>query len=614
MRQHIACGRIRCEFDLLTGWLWHVSIDEVEVLQALYPAVRDRDWITVPSVVKRWELRSASGAIELSVWGVCRNEEIELSWTGEVLVSSKGVITYTYRARAQRSFWKNRIGLCVHLPAACAGAPARAVAPDGTIVTGALPRVIAPHQPFRNLQQFEFSFADGHRCLLVFEGDLFEMEDQRNWTDASYKIYSTPLDLPFPVQVREGEEILQSVTAVLEPTELGVQASDVVEVDCDVAPLPPLSLGTQLPPLDEMDELTALARCVHSLHPAHLRVDWYGGDRESNRRLQSAIQLAHETGVPLLVAIFATDDDIVKQELIPCFSHAKASPPILGWMVFDPMRKVTPSELLTRLAEPLRQCVPAPIVAGTDYFFAELNREPYPWPEADWVSFSVTPGVHALDDENLLLNATVQDTAVQCASMLSGRRPVLVSPITLRMRKNPNATAGIREVAREEQVDARLRNEFGAGWLLQSVNSLVHAQPVAATYFELFGPLGLLEAPVEAEAAGAGGESTHLNPTALVFQWLTKRRGENANWLPVRSSRPTSVQGMGLTWERDWELMLVNPGGEGQLVTLRSIPGTIESLQILNGRSDFVAPIQTERLTIVLPLPSRTVLLIRGSR
>lgn len=29
-----------------------------------------------------------------------------------------------------------------------------------------------------------------------FEGDVFEMEDQRNWTDASYKTYCTPWGCP----------------------------------------------------------------------------------------------------------------------------------------------------------------------------------------------------------------------------------------------------------------------------------------------------------------------------------------------------------------------------------------------------------------------------------
>ena len=35
------------------------------------------------------------------------------------------------------------------------------------------------------------------------------MEDQRNWTDASFKTYSTPLELPFPVELSAGEQIRQ---------------------------------------------------------------------------------------------------------------------------------------------------------------------------------------------------------------------------------------------------------------------------------------------------------------------------------------------------------------------------------------------------------------------
>ena len=38
------------------------------------------------------------------------------------------------------------------------------------------------------------------------------MEDQRNWTDASYKTYSTPLDLPYSGYSGKGTIIKQSVT------------------------------------------------------------------------------------------------------------------------------------------------------------------------------------------------------------------------------------------------------------------------------------------------------------------------------------------------------------------------------------------------------------------
>ncbi len=45
-----------------------------------------------------------------------------------------------------------------------------------------------------------------------FEGEVFEMEDQRNWTDASFKTYCTPLEIPYPVEVTKGTKISQKIT------------------------------------------------------------------------------------------------------------------------------------------------------------------------------------------------------------------------------------------------------------------------------------------------------------------------------------------------------------------------------------------------------------------
>mgnify|MGYP006195238293 CR=1 FL=1 len=47
-------------------------------------------------------------------------------------------------------------------------------------------------------------------------GDVFEMEDQRNWTDASYKTYVRPLALPWPYTLEAGTELEQAVTPSLD--------------------------------------------------------------------------------------------------------------------------------------------------------------------------------------------------------------------------------------------------------------------------------------------------------------------------------------------------------------------------------------------------------------
>ena len=48
------------------------------------------------------------------------------------------------------------------------------------------------------------------------EGDTFEMEDQRNWTDASYKTYVRPLALPWPYTLEPARADRQSVTLAIE--------------------------------------------------------------------------------------------------------------------------------------------------------------------------------------------------------------------------------------------------------------------------------------------------------------------------------------------------------------------------------------------------------------
>ena len=86
-----------------------------------------------------------------------------------------------------------------------AGVHATVETPDGT-VEGLFPDLISPHQPFIDMQSIAHPTAGGE-VVIRFEGDLWEMEDQRNWTDASYKTYSTPLRLPYPVEIREGETV-----------------------------------------------------------------------------------------------------------------------------------------------------------------------------------------------------------------------------------------------------------------------------------------------------------------------------------------------------------------------------------------------------------------------
>ena len=76
----------------------------------------------------------------------------------------------------------------------------------------AFPDLIDPVQPMMNLRAITHEPAPGLQVTCRMEGDTFEMEDQRNWTDASYKTYVRPLALPWPYTLPAGSELKQAVT------------------------------------------------------------------------------------------------------------------------------------------------------------------------------------------------------------------------------------------------------------------------------------------------------------------------------------------------------------------------------------------------------------------
>jgi len=68
----------------------------------------------------------------------------------------------------------------------------------------------------KNIRSLSWTLEGEISAFLKFSGEVFEMEDQRNWTDASYKTYCTPLDLPFPVSMERGETMAQEVCLKVE--------------------------------------------------------------------------------------------------------------------------------------------------------------------------------------------------------------------------------------------------------------------------------------------------------------------------------------------------------------------------------------------------------------
>jgi len=79
-------------------------------------------------------------------------------------------------------------------------------------IVGGIPGAIT-----EQFKQLTIERADFGRLVLSFAGDSFELEDQRNWGDASFKTYCTPLRLGFPRAIKAGTEIAHRVEARFQP-------------------------------------------------------------------------------------------------------------------------------------------------------------------------------------------------------------------------------------------------------------------------------------------------------------------------------------------------------------------------------------------------------------
>jgi hypothetical protein len=448
---------------------------------------------------------------------------------------------------------------------------------DGTQAQVVFPYFISPHQPMRDLRAITHLVEPGVWAEVRFSGEVFEMEDQRNWTDNSYKTYSTPLELPSPVWLPAGTRIEQSITltvvgrgrqpaVALQDGGLELSATEAV-----VKPKPGVGLGyaSHGTPLSS----TELER-IRALGLNHLRVDLRLQDASWKSLLQQASGEAWTLGVGLHLALHLSHD--AESELAGLAREVEwLGSPVLLWMVFSTTEAVTPLPLLQSAIRVLQPLAPRiPFAAGTDHHFAELNRQR---PKADTPAlpcFSINPQVHACDDDTVVDNLAAQRYPLETLQQFT-RLPAVISPITLRPRFNPAAGRWTGRTTDSRGLpggaDVRQVSLLGAGWTLGSLATLLVAEPVhSLTYYETTGCLGIMET-----RAGSPAPDTFPSLPGGVFPMyhVFADLADCDQAFEVRSSHPRQILALGLvTRHHRRRILVANMTGLSQTVRLR-VPG-----------------------------------------
>lgn len=562
IRQEVRAGPLTAVLE--GADLRYVSLDGEIVILRLYAAIRDRSWGTIAPVFARYDLDRTERSFSLSftVEHVSDGEQgVDFVWEGSIVGSDDGTIECHMNGRARSAFWRNRIGWCVLHPMELAGRPVE-IRSDDQWVSGEFPLLIAPHQPFLDIEQMRHRAASGGVVTIGFDGDLFETEDQRNWTDASYKTYSTPLRLPYPVLLQAGDRVRQSVTVTAKPEHrTGVSIQGSLELSVQVgsaarASLPPIGLATagHGQPLSEREvELFRACRLGHLHHVVDFsRTAW-------EERLRQVAAEANALDCALELEALTADDgqDVAAlMAIVPSLSV-----PVARIGAF-PRSGVTTTDQALVAARAARELagLDVSIGGGSRAYFTQLNRGT-PSPELlDFVVYAVNPQVHAFDNSSMVETLAAQPTTVESARAITDDRPVVVGPITLLPRINPDAvpTSGsLAAGSRPPTVDVRQPSLFAAGWTIGSVRHLAAAGVEALTYFETTGWRGLIErSDHELRVPSFHSRPGMIFPVYHALRDISEFAGGQI--LPVAVSNRLAIEAMALVSGQRFRLLVAN--------------------------------------------------------
>ncbi|WP_147301524.1 hypothetical protein [Kushneria indalinina] len=201
-------------FDRQAGALRTLCYQGVECLRGIRPVIRDDQWGTHALVTRTEHVTSHSTGLQL----VHEFDAAERAFEGrfETRMDAHGAEVFL-TLKATRTLETCRSGLIVLLPLkGVVGCPVQITHSNDTVTTSRFPELISPGQPFFDILGLGYTPLHGPAVQLSFEGDIFEMEDQRNWSDASFKIYSRPLAWPSPHVIEAGETVVQRLSVKLE--------------------------------------------------------------------------------------------------------------------------------------------------------------------------------------------------------------------------------------------------------------------------------------------------------------------------------------------------------------------------------------------------------------
>ncbi|WP_108398896.1 hypothetical protein [Devosia submarina] len=396
-----------------------VTFGGVEILRGLSAPVRDRQWGTYATSIDHELAETSHYRCAFSHAHGLFNGQIVIELVSERRLTAQ--LSLTFAAVAEI----NRAGFCLLHPIEnIRGSPVTIRHSNGTDEDAVFPRSISPGQPARDI------VALTHRVgpvsvHIALGGEVFEMEDQRNWSDASFKTYCRPLSAPKPFRVAAGETLRQSVVLdILDFADPDIGTAKAITAE---TAMPQITLAYEADlcsarALDHFTDVPVLARITPAAEESDLAL--------LAARRDVALEVVFEKLSDIdAVAQRCTSAGLrpIRVAALPA-SYLKSHQPEGPWPPGP-----QPDDGLPRLG---RAFPGVPAGGGSLTYFAEFNRCP-PGEGAAFLTFGNTAIVHAADDASVMQTLEALPDLFASAQGLRPGRPLHLGLFSIGMRSNP---------------------------------------------------------------------------------------------------------------------------------------------------------------------------------
>jgi hypothetical protein len=519
-------------FDLARAAVRNVRYKNVQIIDLLYTAIRPWDWSTLDPDEHSEDVKVTGDICVITIKDLFAGA---LDARTEITISKENEFTVAYELRGLAEYSVNRWGICFCLNSA--DWMGSAVHSQGNQYQ--LPAAISPQRVvdgitqglFPAANQMHFVAPDNRSIKVNSTGKVLEAEDQRNWTDNTYKIYSGSLSEPRPFVTSAGSAWSQSVTFEIDPPSAQVADGSKIVVK-EIESLP--SIGLQFN-TDSLLPTDALNTALFFLDIDHIRVN------EESLTAQK-INSVSANGLIVEAALLSSHSG---EKLHQDIAHLNKQIPAGSRILIQREGR----EIVELLDLPPNKSLSS-FIPGTDAYLVDLHRNKYNFGES--ISYSMAPTVHSSDTETIFKTLYTQAESINFAQEFLAPQ-VLISPITFSTRGNPETGH-----AREQRINfaspemaLRVRTIEGAAWTLGSIFALASAGAYSGTWHELFGEHGVIYPDSDAvkfsptfhalSALGAHHAHQITIATSLDNSWVAFENRE-AKKIVVASLRPWALE------------------------------------------------------------------------